>query len=89
MKYYSKYYAPGEENEDTRINRRLFRRTLKNLPIEIVAEINPSYLNKHDKELEDTDEEEQEKIYRYNRYNLHYRETATTYPKIYDELRVV
>jgi hypothetical protein len=51
LKYYSKYYAPGEENGDTTINRRLFRRTLKNLPIDIVAEINPSYLNKHNKEL--------------------------------------
>ncbi len=77
LKYYSKYYAPGEENEDTRINRRLFRKTLKNLPIDIVAELNPSYLNKHDKGLEYIDEKEQEKIYSRNRYDLQYSETST------------
>ena len=67
---YGMFYAPGDETQDTKTNRRRFRVALRYLPIDIVAFLNPAYLTKHNKIQQDIEEEEQETSYAKKRDDL-------------------
>ncbi len=57
-RYYGYFFAPGEDCEETRANRRDFRNNLKSIPIEIIASFEDEFLHKCRTTQEDEEEED-------------------------------